>query len=204
LISQGILVAGAFPAEDDIPVGDTRFSVSPKNFEEHDLAENVKQISNAVMGIAEFVVDIRSDLKDVKEVVQKKSQRSGRSNVVEVKLDDPERIKKNFELAAKLEKFFEAESELDPQLVEKTKEELKKTMELNFVRILSAMLVSGTMKTQGKTEDILKLMRSTLNGELDFGPVVEKLPFIMRDSETKQFIHLLNVLNEVELGIVSL
>jgi len=70
LISQGILVAGAF--QHDIPVADILFSVSTKNFEDNDLAENVKHISSAVMRIAEFVVDIRFDLKDVKEVVQKR------------------------------------------------------------------------------------------------------------------------------------
>jgi len=62
--------------------------VSPKNFEDNNLAaavKDVKQISSAVMGIAEFVVDIRFDLKAVKEVVQKKSQRSG-SSTLNIKL----------------------------------------------------------------------------------------------------------------------
>lgn len=40
-------------------------------------------------------------------------------------------------------------------------------------------------------------MKRVLNGQMDFTPVVERLPFLIRDSETNQFILLLKTLREV-------
>jgi len=84
--------------------------------------------------------------------------------------------------------------------VDLAKEELRRTVEKNFLRMLAAILVTGPTHTQERSDDIFKLMRSVLNGELDFTPVVQRLPLILRDSETNQFVNLLITLRESERG----
>jgi len=182
---------------------DSRFAVDPRDYQLNEMSQNINKISGAVMGIAELVVDIKADLRLLrKEFIFGKPNKKFESRIepelaeaTPLFLED-EKIRNNVALADRVEKLLAIENNLQVDL---TKEEIKKTIQVNFVRVLSAMLVTGPPKTQQRKDDILKLMKSVLNGELDFGPVVEKLPFILRDSETNQFISLIKTLREEEV-----
>jgi hypothetical protein len=175
---------------------DSSFSVDPKELQVNEMAQGIQQISGAVMGIAELVLEIKTDLRAVQtEIIEQRQFRSNEYVNQSSKLSESEKVTRNHALAAKLEKLFD--SERDPKLVEKTKAELKERMELNFIRFLSGVLINGPVKSPERKEDIRKLMRSVVNGEMDFTPVVENLPFIMRTSGSNQLLLLLNTLKKV-------
>lgn len=185
---------------------DPRFPVDPKELQLNEMSKTIQEISGAVMGIAEFVVEIKNEVKSVrKEVAEQNRQQNNKINSQgslsrnEFDQIDSEdyRAKKNALLADRVEKLLSVENNSQ---VDAAKEEMKKIMEINFIKFLSAMLVTGPMTTPEKSGDILKLMRAVLTGQVDFTPVVHKLPFIMRDSETNQIILMMQTLSEVRMN----
>lgn len=187
---------------------DTHFSVDPDDVQLREISDTVRRVSGAVMGLTEYVMDIRSELRTIRSDIfiarsanvtppiftnsttsRPLSYYSGKP------IKDPVEVRKqSLVLADKVEKLLAMDQ--SPQ-VDLAKEELKRTVEKNFLRMLAAILVTGPMHTQERSDDIFKLMRSVLNGELDFTPVVQRLPLILRDSETNQFVNLLITLREV-------
>ncbi|CAL8079247.1 unnamed protein product [Orchesella dallaii] len=189
---------------------DSHFAVDPDDIQLRDIADSVKQVSGAMMGLSEYVLEIRQELKSIRaDLSETRSNSSTPSNSTTMRpisyyskpVRDPEEVRRqSLELADKVERLLAMEQ--SPQ-VDLAKEELRRTVEKNFLRMLAAILVTGPAHTQERSDDIFKLMRSVLNGELDFTPVIERLPLILRDTETNQFVNLLIALREVSLHQIN-
>lgn len=181
---------------------DPHFAVDTQSLELSEMAKTIQVISGAVMATAEIAMGIKSDLKLLRGELM-----MGKMNMRFEGRQHPDhgislyqfsnsnlRIRHNLNLAERIEKIFDSDNST---LVNLAKEEIEKTIRINFIRVLAAMLINGPPSTQRRKEDILRLMKSVLNGELDFKLVVEKLPFILKDSETNQFINLIQMIKEV-------
>jgi len=187
------------------------FTVDTSEIRMNEIAENVNEIKGTIMGIAEYVVEIRKSVNvmqrevgHLQTTINSKYRAGG--NVVQlprgnwirsdVSVDE---ILRREELATKLERLFRSENITQ---VEALKSELTTVVENNFLRMLAALVVTGPVQVQERTPEIFrvtrKLMKTVLNGQMDFKPVVERLPFLIRDSETNQFILLLKTLRETE------
>jgi len=152
-----------------------------------------------VMGLTEYVMEIRQELRTIRADISPNITAKMRPDSYFSKpVRDPVEVRRqSLELADKVERLLAMDQSPEVDLA---KEELRRTVEKNFLRMLAAILVTGPTHTQEKSDDIFKLMRSVLNGELDFTPVVQRLPLILRDSETNQFVNLLITLRESERG----
>jgi len=188
------------------------FNVVPADVRMIEIAENVNEIKGAIMGIAEYVVEIRKSVNvmhtEVGHLQTAINSKYRAGNIVQlprgqwvrtgsdVSVDE---ILRREELAKKLERLFRSENITQ---VEALKEELTSVVENNFLRMLAALVVTGPVQVQERTSEIFRvtrqLMKTVLNGQMDFKPVVERLPFLIRDSETNQFILLLKTLRETE------
>lgn len=179
---------------------DSHFSVDPEDVQLKELTENMKRVTGAVLGLTEYVMEIRSELKSIREDLVESRSSANSTTVRPVHyysrpIRDPVEFRRqSLELADKVERLLAMDQSPEVDLA---KEELRRTVEKNFLRMLAAILVTGPAHTQERADDIFKLMRSVLNGELDFTPVVQRLPLILRDSETNQFVNLLIALREV-------
>jgi len=184
------------------------FSVDPQEVRMNEIAENVSEIKGTIMGIAEYVVDIQKSVAVMhREVGHLQTTLSSKyRNLVQlprghwVRADvSVDEILRREELATKLERLFRSENITQ---VEALKTELTSVVENNFLRMLAALVVTGPVQVQERTPEIFRvtkqLMKTVLNGQMDFKPVVERLPFLIRDSETNQFILLLKTLRETE------
>jgi hypothetical protein len=191
---------------------DENFVVDHRDVRMNEMAQNIKTMSGALMGIAEYVIHIDEVVRHVqKGVGQVQRSVDGARLFRSERAEGPEKVSltpqeavlianmdkavRNEMLAQKVEKLLAVQNN---SAIEEAKDEMSKRIESNFLRMLAAILVAGPSRTQMRTDEIFKLMRTVLNGELDFRPVVEKLPFILRESETNQFISLLRSLKEVE------
>lgn len=96
-------------------------------------------------------------------------------------------------LAEKVEQLLAKDP--SPQ-VDLAKDELRRNVEREFIKTLAGFIVNEQAGPEGEVI-VLGVMRSVLNGELDFTPVVERLPTILRDSERNQFLNVLVTLQEV-------
>lgn len=182
---------------------DSPFAMDPEELQLKEIAESVRRVSGAVMGLTEYVMEIRNELKTIRVDISQVKTLTSEANKTTRPLTyysgrpirDPEDIRRqSLELADKVERLLAMDQSPEVDLA---KEELRRTVEKNFLRMLAAILVTGPVHTQERSDDIFKLMRSVLNGELDFTPVVQRLPLILRDSETSQFVNLLISLREV-------
>ncbi|ODN00263.1 hypothetical protein Ocin01_06423 [Orchesella cincta] len=181
---------------------DSHFAVDTDDIQLREIADNVKRVTGAMMGLAEYVLEIKQELRsiraDLSETKPSNKTTARPITYYSKPVRDPEEVRRqSLELADKVERLLAMEQ--SPQ-VDLAKEELKRTVEKNFLRMLAAILVTGPAHTQERSDDIFKLMRSVLNGEMDFTPVVERLPLILRDTETNQFVNLLITLRESEQG----
>jgi len=156
-----------------------------------ELTRDVRQMNGALMGMAEFVIEINQNVKALQRTFAVSPPRFYRKS-------DDEVHQSREQIARRIEKLY---ARNDP-VVDKMKLEMEKRIQFNFIKMLSAILVTGPVHVQERSQDILKLMKSVLNGELDFKPVVNKLPFLIRDTETNQFVLLLKTMRDSELSNV--
>jgi len=171
----------------------------------NEIKSSIQEMRAKVYDTANLVADLKSLVKSAvqsSETDENIIYSNNRGTRFE-KINDPfrtvnsevEKVKQNEELAAKVEKLLTVKNN---DKVEEAKEKVKEMIEKNFVRMLAAILVAGPTRTHQKSEDVFTLMKSVLNKELDFAPVVEKMPFILRETETDQFIAVLKTLREVK------
>jgi len=194
---------------------DNKFARDVQELRLNEMTQSIQTMSGALMGIAEYIVNIDEAVKQVRSGVGQvqltlndqehisRPKRGGNPKPIFVSAaelsssrSENERAIKNEILARKVEKLLAVQNN---SVVEEAKEEMTRQIETNFLRMLAAILVTGPARTQMRTEEIFVLMRSVLNGQLDFRPVIQKLPFILRESETNQFITLLKSLRETEV-----
>lgn len=195
------------PAEEASLVDpDPLFSLNIANLEDIEISRTLQTISGAVMGTAEIALGIKSDLKLLrKEIMMGKMNMrfEGRHHPDSDKVDSdkvtPVQIQPPVsEMSQFLESFNNVLANVTNSGVDSELESTRKIITTNFIRILSAMLINGPPSTQRRKDDILKLMRTVLNGEINYSAVVTKLPFILKESETNQFISLIQSIKEVK------
>jgi len=170
------------------------FPIDVSELRLNEMVTNIDEMKVAVMGMAEYIQEINKNVKDVKlglphvENNGISATKKGRGLTVD-------EILKREELAQKLEKLFKIENTTK---VEEVKEEMASMVETNFIKMLAAVLLTGPVQAQERTPAILRLMRNVLNKQVDFKPIIDRLPFLIRTSETNQFILLLKALRDNE------
>ncbi|CAG7726382.1 unnamed protein product, partial [Allacma fusca] len=135
-----LVVQAIFASPTDL---DSKFSVDSRKLQLDELSKTVREIDTAVMGIAELIVEIDRNVRSVHSSVVKRQQRS-------LPTSD---VKENEILAKKLEKLLASQDNPD---LEKAKEELEKQIEFNFLKTLSAILITGPVRAKERQSDILK------------------------------------------------
>ncbi|CAG7728342.1 unnamed protein product [Allacma fusca] len=100
-------------------------------------------------------------------------------------------------LAGKTEKLLSIKNN---PIVENAKAELEEQIQYNFLRTLSVILIAGPVRVQESNEELLKLMRVTLNGDLDFKSVVAKIPALLREDESTRFTSVMDTIQEIGTG----
>jgi len=184
-----------------------------------EMAQDIQSMSGALMGIAEYIVNIDEVVKQVNKGIgrvqislddgvsrvlrDRRSETVKFSETVNIPVvniveetpinKDADKAIKNELLAQKVEKLLAVQNN---SVIEEAKDEISKQIEINLMRMLAAILVTGPQRTQMGTGDIFKMMKSVLNGHMDFRPVVQKLPYILRESETNQFTSILRTLRD--------
>ncbi|CAG7836747.1 unnamed protein product [Allacma fusca] len=108
-----------------------------------------------------------------------------------------ERTTVNEKLAVTMEKLLSFE---DNPAVETARAKLEQQIEYNFLRTLSSLVAVGPARAQERNNEILKLMQLTLNGELNFKPVVNNLPALLREPATTRLKAILETIRESEIS----
>jgi len=172
------------------------FTVDTSDVRLNEMASNIVDMKGAIMGIAEYMQQISKNVhlmqREVRQLQETLTPDAPRKTRVDISVDE---ILRREDLAQKIEKLFRNDNGTKVDIV---KDELATVIETNFLKMLSALLITGPVQAQEKTPGILRLMKTVLNGQMDFKPVVERLPFLLRDTETNQFILLLKTLRDSE------
>jgi len=176
------------------------FTLDTSDVRMNEMASNIIDMKGAIMGIAEYMQQINNNVHLMQSEVRKLQVSlssvdvPAKSSRVDISVDE---ILRREDLAKRIEALFRSDNGTKVELV---KEELSTVIETNFLKMLAALLITGPVQAQEKTPGILRLMKTVLNGQMDFKPVVEQLPFLLRDTETNQFILLLKSLRDNEKG----
>jgi len=172
------------------------FTLDTSDVRLNEMASNIVDMKGAIMGIAEYMQQISKNVhlmqREVRQLQETLTPDAPRKTRVDISVDE---ILRREDLAQKIEKLFRNDNWTKVDIV---KDELATVIETNFLKMLSALLITGPVQAQEKTPGILRLMKTVLNGQMDFKPVVERLPFLLRDTETNQFILLLKTLRDSE------
>ncbi len=152
------------------------FNVEPSDVRMNEIAQNVNEIKGTIMGIAEYVVEIRKSVNVMQqEVGQLQTTINGRyraGNLVQlprghwVRSDvSVDEILRREELATKLERLFRSEN---ISQVEALKSELTTVVENNFLKMLAALVVTGPVQVQDRTPEIFRVTRQVHNNTDNF------------------------------------
>lgn len=134
----------------------------------NEIAEGVNVMKGTIMGIAEYVVEIRKNVESMQQEVGQLQQsfnnnlklyRGGykllRGQWIRASDDiSVDEILRREEIASKLERLFQAENVTQVEVI---KNELSKVIEMNFLRTLAALVVTGPIPVQEKTPEIFSV-----------------------------------------------
>jgi len=191
-----------------------------------EMLTNIDEMKVAIMGMAEYIQEINSNVNHVRAELgaQRHAPPKPRSPKITRGLTVDEILKRE-ELAQKIERLFRNDNVTKVNAV---KQEMASVVETNMIKMLAAILLTGPLQAQERTPEILRvsgngnrgpnrnkilnldpfvsfqLMRNVLNKQIDFKPIVDRLPFLIRNSETNQFILLLKALRDVRNTIFIL